>query len=191
MKHGATCQTTSTRKTRACGVWKNPHAVVEELLHSDKIGIWVVISRRCIIGPIFFTEAIDSERYCLQIFFPFISWLNEVEINIAFFQQDYTTSHTAHHSMKLLEDVFGEQLISRGIWPPRSPDFSALDFISWGAAKSKVDENNPKSIPELKIVIQSYVQFVTAETSHKVFDNKVRRVTACEEQGEKHLQHFL
>jgi hypothetical protein len=40
---------------------ENPNAIVEEPSHSDKIGIWVMISRRCIIGPIFFTQTIDSD----------------------------------------------------------------------------------------------------------------------------------
>jgi hypothetical protein len=63
---------------------ENPHAIVEEPVHSDKIGIWVAISRRRIICPIFFTETINSEYYCLHMLFPFSSQLNEDEINCIF-----------------------------------------------------------------------------------------------------------
>jgi hypothetical protein len=54
-----------------------------------------------------------------------------------------------------------------------------------------VYDNNQKSIAELKTAIQSFVQSIMAETLCKVFDNKVRRVTACQEQGGKHFQHLL
>jgi hypothetical protein len=63
----------------------------------------------------------------------------------AFFQHR-ATAHTAHRLMELLEGVFGERLISRGICPPRSTDLSPLAFFVWGAAKSKVCENNQKKI---------------------------------------------
>ncbi len=41
---------------------ENPHAFVESGLHSLKIGIWCGISRRKIIGPIFFEQCINAER---------------------------------------------------------------------------------------------------------------------------------
>jgi hypothetical protein len=93
MKRDSSSEATLTRKTP---LWctENPHATVEGPLHSDKICVWVAISRRRIIGPIFFTETIDSDRYCLQILFPFIDQLNEDEINNALFQQDFATSHS-------------------------------------------------------------------------------------------------
>jgi hypothetical protein len=117
--------------------------------------------------------------------FPFIGQLNEDEINNAFSQQHCAIAHAAHYSVELLDDVFGERLISRGIWPPRSTDLLPPAFFFWEAAKSKVHKNNPKSIAELKRAIQSYVKSIMAEMLHKVSDNKVRRVTACQEQGGK------
>jgi hypothetical protein len=41
---------------------ENRHAIVEDRLDSDKIGVWVAISRRRIIGPIFFTETVAFEH---------------------------------------------------------------------------------------------------------------------------------
>jgi hypothetical protein len=100
---------------------------------------------------------------------PFFGQLNEDEIKNAFLQQAETTAHTVRWSTELLEGVFGERLISRGIWPPRSPDLSPPDFL-WGAATSQVYENNPKSIAELKTAIKCYVQFITAEKLCSVLD---------------------
>ena len=44
----------------------NPHSLHEKPLH-DKVGVWVAISRRRIVGPIFFMNTINSEHYCLDI----------------------------------------------------------------------------------------------------------------------------
>ena len=45
-------------------VWasKNPHMIHEEPLHSEKIGVWCAISRRRIIGPIFFNTTIATNE---------------------------------------------------------------------------------------------------------------------------------
>lgn len=41
---------------------ENPHTYVETSLHPLKIGVWVAISRRRIIDPIFFDETINYFR---------------------------------------------------------------------------------------------------------------------------------
>jgi hypothetical protein len=42
---------------------ENPLVFSESSLHPIKIGVWVAISRRRIIGPIFFNETITAEIY--------------------------------------------------------------------------------------------------------------------------------
>lgn len=42
---------------------ENPHTFVEHSLHPLKIGVWVALSRRRIIGPYFFNDTINAERY--------------------------------------------------------------------------------------------------------------------------------
>ena len=55
-------------------------------------------------------------------------------------------AHTAHISMALLDDVFADRIISKTIWPPRSPDLSAPDFFSLGCdEKLSVFEQSPHS----------------------------------------------
>jgi hypothetical protein len=46
-------------------VWatKNLHEFLESPLHSLKIGVWCAISRKRIIGPIFFKNIINSQEY--------------------------------------------------------------------------------------------------------------------------------
>jgi len=56
----------NTQKTR---LWssENPHALHEKLLHDQKLGVWVAISRRRIVDPLFFEETVNSKHYCLML----------------------------------------------------------------------------------------------------------------------------
>ena len=77
------------------------------------------MSRRGIIGPLFFTETITAERYCNEILSSFVYGLGEEEKLTAYFQQDGTTAHIANSTLRLLNDIFQSRIISKGIWPPR------------------------------------------------------------------------
>jgi hypothetical protein len=65
-------------------IWStdNPHAYLEAPLHPQKIGIWwIAVSRRRLIGPIFFNNTINEQRYREQILQNFIQQLDENERN--------------------------------------------------------------------------------------------------------------
>jgi hypothetical protein len=44
----------------------------------------------------------------------------------------------AYISLEALWEVFGDYIISRGPWPPRSPDLAPCDFYFWGRLKDKM-----------------------------------------------------
>jgi hypothetical protein len=67
---------------------ENPHNFVESSLHPQKIGVWLAMSRRRIISPIFFNETITAERYRNQILEVFINQQHEDELQTGYFQQD-------------------------------------------------------------------------------------------------------
>jgi hypothetical protein len=107
---------------------ENPHEFKEMALHDLKVGVWCAISRMGIIGPIFFNDTINAERYRTDILEPFLGHLTERQIEEVWFQQDGATAHTASSSLQFLEDIFGNRIISRGIWPARSPDLTPPDY---------------------------------------------------------------
>ncbi len=76
-------------------VWlsENPRAYIDKGLHPAKIGVWYSISRKRIIGPIFFTTIVDSNAYC-NIIYQFITLLNEDERYI-YFEQNGARAHTS------------------------------------------------------------------------------------------------
>jgi hypothetical protein len=57
--------------------------------------------------------------------------------------QDGATAHTAIYSIYVLNQVFEDRLISRELWPTRSPDLNPCDIYLWGNLKDKVCSKNP------------------------------------------------
>ena len=118
--------------------------------------MWVAISRRRIVGAIFFMNTINSERYCSDIIHAFIGQMTSDEINYSWFQQDGATAHTSGRSMNLLKEFFGDRIISEDVWPPRSPDLNPPHIYLWGAAKSAVYRDRPRTLDDLQAVITAF-----------------------------------
>ena len=66
------------------------------------------MSRRRIIGPIFFDATITTAAY-LEIFNTFVNQLDDEELSTGYFQQDAATSHTSHVSMAEIQSFFGDR----------------------------------------------------------------------------------
>ncbi len=80
---------------------------------SQRIGVWCAVSRRRIVGPLFFTTSINSERYC-EIFQQFSAMLEPSE-RYLWFQQDNATANTSQATTNLLKEFFDERLIFQGL----------------------------------------------------------------------------
>ena len=115
----------------------NPPSLLKTPLH-DKVGVWVAISIKRMVGPIFFMNTINSKHYCLDILPPLINQMTSDEINCSWVQQDGATAHTFGRSMHLFKEFFGDCIILKDVWPSRSPDLNRPNFYLWGAAKSAV-----------------------------------------------------
>jgi hypothetical protein len=66
-----------------------------------------------------FETSINAEAY-QELIQQFIALLQVDERN-CWFQQDRATAHTAASTMEIVHKFFGENVISKGVWP-RSPD---------------------------------------------------------------------
>lgn len=134
-------------------IWsaENPHTYRETALHPEKIGVWCAMSRKRIVGPIFFTQTINTERY-QAIIQDFVALLEEDE-RFAYFQQDGARAHVSVETMEFLREFFGDRIISQKAkhhWPARSPDLTPLDFFLWSYLKNKIYETPIANIEELK-----------------------------------------
>jgi hypothetical protein len=154
---------------------EDPHNLHQVPLHDQKIGVWCPVSASQIIGPIFFDTTVNTDVY-LQIFEDFYSQLTESEGQQCFFQQYGATCHTSHHSLTRIHETFTEEgAVSKGLWPPRSPDLYSCDLYLWGSLKGKPYENNPKTIDELKENIRRSIEAIDINVLRKVSLNVISR----------------
>jgi hypothetical protein len=81
--------------------------------------------------------------------------LAPAEERVGYFKQDSETPHTANKTIWALPCVFGElkgedRIISKDLWPPRSPDLNPCDFHLWGKLKTVAYGNNANDLEALK-----------------------------------------
>jgi hypothetical protein len=93
--------------------------------------------------------------------------------------------------MKFLKEIFGKRIISRNLWPSRSPDLTPLDFYLLGAVKSALYRDRPGKLNELKTAITTYIRNISQLDLQKVFVNKIKRFQACIDARGHHFQNLL
>jgi hypothetical protein len=143
-----------------------------------------------IIGPIFYAETINSDRYVGLILTEFFAQLTQEERSHVWFQQNSATAHTADGSMTALEVVLGDGIISCGLWAARSPDLTPCDFYLWGNLKDKVYRTNPHTEEVFKENIRRDILDVPQEELRVNF-NLLKRYKECMRVQGHHFQHLL
>ena len=173
-------------------VWasENPHVFHESPLHSEKVGVWCAISGERIIGPIFFEETVNTVAY-KNIFTDFVNQLDDMELTQGYFQQDGATCHTSNESMAFISSFFEDRVISKGLWPPRSPDLTTPDYFLWGYLKSRVYRNRPQTKDDLRRNITAEINNIDIDMLRRVSNNMVKRATMCLQEEGGHFQHLL
>jgi len=93
--------------------------------------------------------------------------------------------------MDEIQSYFGDRVISKGLWSPRSPDLTPPDCFLWGYLKGRVYQNKPRTIDASKANITEKIQAVTADILARTFQNMARRVQSCLDANGGHFQHML
>jgi len=93
--------------------------------------------------------------------------------------------------MTEIQSFFGDRVISKGFWPPRSPDLTPPDYFLWGYLKGRVYQIKPRTIDALKANITEENQAVTTDVLERTFQNMARRVQSCLDANGGHFQHML
>jgi hypothetical protein len=122
---------------------------------------------------------------------PFFHQLTAEERQHGYFQQDNATAHTTNATMVAIWEVFEDRIISRGLWPPRSPDLSFCVFYLWGNLKGKVYKNNPHSIEAIQAEITRVIGSIAGDKLQKVSHNLFMRCEACLQVEGGPFQHLL
>lgn len=185
-----------------CRYWSDhqPEIFEEKQMHPQRLTVWCGLWHGGIIGPYFFRNeagvsvTVNGERYRTMLTEFLWPELDNIDISEMWFQQDGATCHTSRATMELLEEKFGEWIISRhGFvnWPPRSCDLTPLDFFLWGYVKSLVYTNKPATLDALEANIRDAIAGITPQILDKVIKNWTERMKTCKRSRGGHLNDVL
>jgi hypothetical protein len=92
------------------------------------------------------------------------------------FIQDGAIAHTANYSINVLNEMFEDRLISRRLWPARSPGLNPWDNFLLGTKNKKgtLHSNNPHALDELKHNICQTTHLLDVNELQLVSDNLSR-----------------
>ena len=94
--------------------------------------------------------------------------------------------------MTEIESFFDDRIISKDLWPPRSPELSPPDFfLCGGALKGKAYANKPRTIQELENNIRREIAAISEDVLQAAFANMKRRVQLCLDSGGEHFEHLF
>ena len=78
--------------------------------------------------------------------------------------------------MAEIQSFFGDRVISKGLWPLRSPYLMPPDYFLWEYLKGRDYQNKPRTIDALKANITEEIQAVTADVLVRTFQNMACQV---------------
>lgn len=175
---------------------ENPHFFVEQPLHPQKVGVWVGICRRRLVGPIFFEGTLTAARYRDEILNQFINQLDGEELQNGYFQQDGATAHTTRETLRYLAEFFDNRIISRNAeipYPTRSCDLNICDFFVWPYIKNSIYSTPIHNLEELRNRITEKCEEInnSPQMLHNVFAGLQRRIRLCLDVNGQHFQQIL
>jgi hypothetical protein len=116
---------------------------------------------------------VNSDQYVDDILNPFFNHLTAEEDNMDIFSK-ITLQHILLMHPWSQYGTCLKTIISRGLWPPRSPNLSFGDFYLWGNLKGKLYKNNPHSKKALQNEITRVTGSITVDELQKVSQNLFR-----------------
>ncbi len=124
----------------------------------------------------------------MNIIEQFVALLEETERHY-WFQPDNVRPQVARNTMAVLKSFFDDCLISSGLWPPRSPDLSPLDYFLWGYLKDRVYSPAPVTFEDLKAdIVRKITLFSMLQN---VINNAIKCAQACIQGAGDQLEHSL
>lgn len=162
---------------------ENPHYSIP-VGHSRKsLMVWCAISMKGIIGPFFFDETVNAERYIEMLTEFFLPAARDIDRpNLIRLQQDGASAHTALDTRAFLNRELPDRWVGLHgplTWPPKSPDLTPPDFFLWGYLKSKVYEGEPSSTDELRIAIEEAIRDIPVDLCKKTVQSVPVRLREC------------
>ncbi|GFW83715.1 putative DD41D transposase [Trichonephila clavipes] len=169
---------TSTNKTAAYGVKLIHKCMSKHRYIEKKLTVWCAFWAGGIIGPYFFKTMKATTLQSMELWF----------------QEDGATCHTAHATIDLLKDTFGDRLISRFgpvNWPPRSCDLTPLNYFRWVYVKSLVYADKPQTLDHLEDNIRRVIANIRPQMLEKVIKNWSSRLDYIRASRGSHMPEII
>lgn len=166
---------------------ENPHGTVESSFqHRFHVNVWCAIIDDKILGPFVINGNLTGRIYeqflknDLPVLLEDIPLQKRLQV---IFQHDGATPHFSLLARNHLNANF-VNWIGRGgpvNWPPRSPDFSPLDYFLWGHMKTKVYQHKVDTKEELLVKIFNEFEIIknNPDIIRKAIENILRRAECC------------
>lgn len=162
------------------------------------LNVWGGILGENIIGPHFFDEPLDGERYSefLRNELPLL--LEDVPLNLRYnmwLQHDGAPPHYFVGARNFLDHHYVDRWIGRGgpvEWPARSPDLTPCDYFLWGYIKNMVYTTPPTTAQDMRQRIRAAFQQVQHERMlFNLQEHYSRRLEICLEKNGQNFEQFL
>jgi hypothetical protein len=181
---------------------EHPHNFRERCSHRRKVTVWVAISSHSLIGPIFFSETVNSQQYLHMLQNDFLPQLmvTQLPIGTQWFMQDGATPHTANVVLNFLNTIFSPHIMlhhySQGhncghFWPPLSPDLNPCGFFLWGFLKEKMFPMKPLNVTEMRAMIIQLCNEIDEDMRCWIITNMRVRLQEVVRQNGGHIEQVL
>ena len=153
-----------------------------------------------IIGTFFFENeqeevvAVNGDRYRTMLNEFLFTKIEEEDIGNIWFQRDGATCYPAEATLDVLCPIFEDRIISRiadVVWPPRSYDWTPLEYYLWGAVNDKCYADKSETIDALKDNIRNAIGEIQLHTFDNVLKNWTDRVGYCMTSRGSHLNEII
>lgn len=140
------------------------HLRKKQSSNPEVIGVWCAISRKRIVWPITSTVIGMAYREIITGFYCVIGsrWM------FRFVSTGCRSCAYGQWQSVISPLIFGDRVITKGLWSQISPDLSVLDFFLWGYLKNRMFSEQVASITELKTCITEEINAITTNTSQNV-----------------------
>lgn len=161
------------------------------------INVWGGILGSRIIGPYFFDENLNGQRFLSFLRDELHQLLEDVPLNDRrqmWLQLDGAPAHFQIRVRRELNRSFPNKWIGRGSphnWPARSPDLTSLDFFLWGYVKNIVYDAPPTTKDDMKRRIQNAFHSITPQVLLNVRQSFERRLQLCIEENGRQFEHLM
>jgi hypothetical protein len=142
-----------------------------------------------LLGPFFWDRNFTPIYYTQSdtIFWAPVS----IQQNLFLFPPQQSSSTHCTQIYPALKSVFGDRIISKGLWPSHSPDLHMYDFHLCGMLRNKVYSNINQNADNLKNHIEHAVSSITSVQLWCATNNVSVRFYACFQAKSKHFQHLV